>query len=710
MNVADQFAGLSSLTLTREHTAAEIRRADVAAQKASLPKRKSCKGGKHKSLFETGHFVVIDGEGISCGDYQERHHLDGDTLEVTKFRFREHRYIHLAAYTIRKNEEHWHEIDAASDRLSFMECAEFLLDLRRHYTRGIFITYGGNYDFIQMLAYDLSHDEITKLINEGAIYLDYIHTMYRVEYRPRKSLTITSYPKRGKRCSVIIWDAFGFFQLPFLDALLSWQIDHNRADLDLIAQGKRGREHFTLADLPSIAAYNRAELRAFFAMANALRAAIEHAGFSISRWDGAGSIAAARMTAAGIKQANADLRDEDAYDAVRRAYFGGRVEAVLIGHHPLPLHSYDLRSAYPNAARGLPSMAGGRWIRLDPDQVIDDGWTLHHVRWRFGFNAPFYPFPFRSRTMAISFPRVGEGWFWRPEIDAADRFAELYGGTIETLAAWRFVPGSQSEPFAFIDDLYSARQDLLAVHGPGGAETIMKLALTAIYGKTAQSVGAREDEYGDLILPPFHNLFWSGWITSTTRARLLDAALINPEAIIAFATDCIFTVDDLPISDDGGSIGTWKHKHHRAATFVQSGIYWLHDHDDIYHFSRGFSRRVMRDDDAVLTAWRKREEYLVLEQTRLISLATAIQSDVFWPMRGAFAHSQIKLHLDGSSNKRLPIARADQPWKRLCRTLPQINNASDCSFPCRLAWLDSEDDQEYKATIIAQQESEDSEL
>jgi hypothetical protein len=135
-------------------------------------------------------------------------------------------------------------------------------------------------------------------------------------------------------------------------------------------------------------------------------------------------------------------------------------------------------------------------------------------------------------------------------------------------AAWRFSRGCEHEPFAFIPDLYEQRRELKRRGDP--AEYTYKLILNSCYGKLAQRPRSETDK------PAYYEPAWAGNITATTRAKLLAAIALDPQAVIQTATDGLTSWRelDLPLS---GSLGEWDLKHLAALLIVQSGVYFWRD-------------------------------------------------------------------------------------------------------------------------------------
>jgi hypothetical protein len=145
-------------------------------------------------------------------------------------------------------------------------------------------------------------------------------------------------------------------------------------------------------------------------------------------------------------------------------------------------------------------------------------------------------------------------------------------------------------PFAFVRDMYNQRRDIKRTSIETGIydpfEIVIKLVINSIYGKLAQFVGDKGK------VPKTANPYYGAAITAYGRRRLVEAALVNPHAVVFLATDGI--VSDVPLHGfEGGlsrvkhegkdiiELGDWEHNDANGGLFVGSGIYiyWKHDID-----------------------------------------------------------------------------------------------------------------------------------
>jgi hypothetical protein len=675
-------------------TAAQQRRyrAAAAARGRPVPRGRSGRSGKRVPLFDTGRFVAVDGEGFNVGTEIVK------TIGVNnrQYRTHEHHYALLAA-------SDGSEVYSASGRLTTKQCLDFLIDIKINDPLAIIVCFGGSYDMTHMLAFGLSRDEIEMLLHGDGTRMsrkvvDVTLTDangshdYRLEMRPRKSLSVwrweagaAKYERhrrkdgsttwRMAKCDkAVMWDVWGFFQGTFAGAMQQWL--HGDKDYEFIRAMKGQRSLFERSEIETVRRYNQAELRCLVTMMDKVRAAIGAMGLSISRWDGAGAIAGALLRHHGIKDHMA-TSPPDVFDAACHAYSGGHIEATKIGHHDGAVHHYDINSAYPDQFRNLPSLSRGTWHRGET-QEPPPGFTMVRVEYRFKPGLPFYPLFYRQSNGSILYPERGHGWHWFPEFDVARRFAAAFGSIeFRVVQWWHFASESNQQPFGFINDLYERRKTVVEETKrtgiPNGEEKTLKLGYNSIYGKAAQQVGARW-ENGEIVPPAYFQIEYAGYVTAGCRAKIMEAAMQNPTAIISFATDGLFTTDALNLdTPKTKELGAWEYQQHSGMTIVMPGIYWLHDEKKpITHYSRGFDKDAMKEDDFVRRAWARKQTSIDVKSRRMITLGTALMSDNFWEMRGLFTETDRNLTLSGDNSKRCPVAMHDKKLhKSLYPSFPQ---------------------------------------
>lgn len=722
-----EFAPLSGADRAAKH------RAKRRSQNRSVPRGKHRGKRTKPTLFDRGQFVAVDGEGFS----------EGPELQFTSQNGK-------GTYT---GKAHYYALLKASDgaeiysdtRLTTEQCLNFLIGIKLRNPRAIVVCFGGSYDTTQMLCHGLTREQLAVLTHGDGLRTDTRKVLdvslgnydYRLEYRPRKSLTIwrwnrgeskytRKYHKDGSSsrvlspcASVTMWDVWGFFQGSFVEVIGKWMPDD--PDFAFVQKMKAGRKHFQRGELTEIKRYTDVELRCLVQLMNMVRDAVRNLGLKLTRWDGAGAIAAAMMKLHNVKEHKA-ATPVPVFEAAQYAYSGGHIEVCKIGYHNGPVYHYDVSSAYPDQFRNLPSLAAGRWVHGTGRPP--DGFTVVRVAYRFMDGMPFYPLFFRQQDGTIIYPSRGTGWHWYPEFEAAREYAARMGAAqFEVLEWWHFDTARPVYPFKWIDPYYERRQELVdeskRTKIPNGEEKIIKLGLNSLYGKTCQQVGARIKD-GAMQPPPFFQLEWGGYVTAGCRAKLMQAALQNPWAIIGFATDGLFSTAPLdlycpPVKE----LGSWEFEKHDGITMVMPGVYWLHeDGKKPKHYSRGFDKDQMSDAEFVHDCWRRNQEFTPLRLQRLIGIGSAVASDTFYEMRGMFVSGKRELRLDGLNSKRYSIMLyRERPHLGLIDTVP-VDHYEDMLTPLselhshayEISWIPKPIARDAESDVADQTEAEDAAL
>ena len=430
-------------------------------------------------------------------------------------------------YVLLANSKGQHILDPLG--LSTTACLDFLCD---NASEGdINVIFGGSYDANMMFA-DLPRSAVQRLWTAGqCTYRDFY-----IRYTWRKCLIVKRRGRGGGKGpkgpkwsgSVTLWDVLGFFQSTFVRTVESWLPE---VDLTWLSTMKAGRGTFSLEGIDEIIRYCHYECDLLVQVCRALFDSFDTAGIRLTRFDGAGAVAAALLREHKVDR-HQGTRSEAVASAAQYAYAGGRIEAPKIGNLVYgEVWQYDINSAYPSFIRDLPCLEHGEW-------VYQKGWaptmgpSVVHVEWDLPEGRPFYPFFYRLKGGSILYPRVGEGWYWDSELRAALEF-DTEGVSVLECYEWKQV--CDEEPFRWVDEVYDQR--LRFKQQGNTAEYPLKLGMNSLYGKMAQQTGwARTGKP-----PRYHCLPWAGMVTSQTRASLYRLAMQNPEAIVAFCTDAIIS-------------------------------------------------------------------------------------------------------------------------------------------------------------------------
>ena len=544
-----------SLTLAGER--AEKHR--VAQRKAERRYRKKVAANRP--------FVAYDGEGITLEDGS-------------------HLYTLLACSDGRYIENY--------EGLSTKECLRFLLESKLANPNGIHVIFGGTYDMNMMLR-ELPPRYLESLWKDGQTrWKD-----YRIKYRHRKEYMVADWDT-----CLTLYDVQTFFQCAFVSACDQYL--GNWPEREQVVAGKAQRGYFTQEDRDTTRSYCFAELQVLVRLMNELRSRLHAVDLKPTRWNGPGAVATALLKREGIKE-HMKPTEPERIEATRCAYFGGRFEMAKFGHYEGTVYEYDINSAYPSAMRDLPSLANGDWVHRGPTSRVPDTFSLYHITyeiprlqsestWLLG------PAPSRSKDGSIAYPCSGSVWLWGIEAQGVKEWCKVRGGTFKVTEWWQFRDTGE-RPFRFVDTLYQQRRALKAAGD--GAHVGIKLGLNSLYGKTAQQVGWKVDNFGKATLPPFHQLDYAGYITAACRAQIWQAYMLKPEAIIAIETDAIFSTEPLPLTI-GSNLGEWELTTFSDLTYVQSGTYWATEDGEPVNKYRGFDKGTITRD-MILGKWSGKE-------------------------------------------------------------------------------------------------------
>lgn len=609
--------------------------------------------------------VAYDGEGITRADGR-------------------HDYTLLAAMS---SVDMRYRTASAPAGLGTVDIFEWLLDVSQDTPGAINVIYGGGYDFNMWLG-DVPRWGIERLYSTGHLRWN----DYRIMWRAGKCFRIGRDSGEG----VLIYDVVSFFQRSFIEACDEY-LGGSWDSREQIVAMKARRSGFRPEDAADVQDYTAAELRNLIALVRELRERLNIVGLRPKRWDGPGAIAAALLARENIKAHQCDP-PLMAAQAARYAYAGGRFEVVKFGTVDGPAWEYDVNSAYPAALSTVPSLTHGRWVYHPSSTSLPSDlplFALYHVQssaYRTDIPAPLFR---RNPNGTICYPQKVTGWYWGPEIRTLQTYAERGYGEHTILSAWVFVPNDPYEagPFAFITNLYNKRRALKKARD--GAHVGIKLALNSLYGKLAQQVGARRNPDGTWRIPPFHQLEWAGYTTSWCRAKVLQAALHDPEAIIAFETDALFSSRPLPLTLSS-NLGEWEETQFSALTYVQSGVYAGRKRSgDALVKSRGVDKGGLSQAEIVDALTRPLADDRIVEVslTRFVGAGIALAQRwqrwrrwVTVTKRIAVEPTGKRVHLGCEADDDTPI-RVGVWHKTIC---PYMDDTHSCEYP--IEWVNPDEE------------------
>ncbi len=361
-----------------------------------------------------------------------------------------------------------------------------------------------------------------------------------------------------------------------------WNPDLSDDQRERIAWGKRQRlTGFAGASEADIAAYSEAECVAHARVCRKLIESVKvaaHVRIRPSQLAGSGSVAAAVLRHYGAPKRTDCHEDTEADTLARMTYYGGLIEAPVVGLLSEEVQGEDINSAYPSKMIYIPCMRAGHgsWktSRRDvPSDLIGHALVTWDVS-RSGTSTP--PFTVRRRSGAVCQPLVGRRvWVALAELQAAmPRFSSSI--VVHKVLYWS--PECECEsPLAFLADLYDERlaiKETMRDLVPESAEwweasckeRAIKLIINSIYGKLAQT------RYG---LGPYTNLHFAGYVTGSTRGQVRTKTWEHENAggtVVYQHTDSVLSVGSTVV-DGGKKLGAWgKEKSSQGFLIIQPGL------------------------------------------------------------------------------------------------------------------------------------------
>lgn len=638
------------------------------------------------ATYLSRQFVAYDGEGVTVPG-------SGRQGSESTVDLGEHLYVMLAV-----KDEDGGDYVADTDGLGTARIFDFLLASLDRNPDAIHVIYGGGYDFNMWLR-DVPRKDMERIYRNKS----WCWNGYRIMWRRGKQFYVCRVDENHKSVGkgITIYDVVSFFQRPFVGACDEY-LGAGFEDREMIVSNKALRSSFNLSDIPAMKVYNDAELRNLIHLMVELRDRLNKVTLRPRWWYGPGALAAALLAREGVKDAMKVCPPEVA-EAARFAFAGGRFEVIRFGHVERPAYEYDVNSAYPSALRNVPDLTRGTW-----GHDIGDGgshnFALYHVSVRaFRADVPGPVFR-RDPNGTVCYPQTVTNWVWSPEMRSLKAYCEAGWGEYEVLETWVFRADDDApKPFAFIEGMYAKRRALKKAGD--GAHVGLKLALNSLFGKTCQQVGWSMGPKG-LRTPPFHQLEWAGYATSHCRAEVLTAALGDLESVVAFETDAVFTMRELPKVDVGTNIGQFERVAFDDLTYVQSGLYFANG-GAVTSKTRGVDRgQLVREDVLAKMAERAAEDREVpAVLTRFVGIGVALsQSWDRWRRwervtkrvrlepTGKRIHGGCEYDGDGSPGHQ-PIGFGGWHYT-LC---PIVNGEHSCEFP--IEWVNPNPDMDVFADM-----------
>lgn len=571
------------------------------------------------------------------------------------------------------------------ESLTHRECFELLLTVAAK-RKANHVIFSGGYDMVMMIRHYPTKVTQRILSGQPTWFGGFRHEYFKGKYF-RLSNGVTS---------ITLYDVFTFFSTSFVKACREYLGDN--PDFDRIEQTKLLRDKFVEGDLETlILPYMQQELKYLVELCHILRKRLHDAGIDPTQWHGPGAVASAVLRKRGVK-AHKGASPDGVKEAARYAYFGGRFEQFQIGYYDKPIYQYDIRSAYPYAITRLPSLANLVWVNRQRRPNSFNAFGLYKVSYTGSRKATLDkpgPLPWRDKTGNIYYPHdLHSGWYWGIELQAVQRGNT---GTLTVLEAWEPKAEPTDYPFRWVGEMYTERSRMKQEGNP--TQLALKLAMNSLYGKLAQSKGAKVVD-GEWRIPTYHQLEWAGWITAASRAKLYDAMLLAGNSLIAVETDAVYSTKPLDLTCST-KLGDWEEEVAEAIMYVQSGVYFKKMDGKWKLKSRGFEPK-----NHTFEAWYDVMARLPMDETATVTLNLRRFGSV--PGRDNFARwyemTRTSTILQMNS-KRIHVA-SECKWcdrghsmTEFMHTLviPQffIDSANIMSAPHKLPWIDEGDFMPY---------------
>jgi len=253
----------------------------------------------------------------------------------------------------------------------------------------------------------------------------------------------------------------------------------------------------------------------------------------------------------------------EALEHASLAFDGAWFENFKAGYFP-KTYRYDMVSAYPSVVRDLVDLSLGYWV----NSKVEPAGALYGYAYAkltvpkthispMVFRNAFYDGlqPYGSWTRYISKCRMD--WL------------RAHGGKVGIIDAWWFVPSGVVYKFRGVVDKF------FKVKAAAGADSMekwsSKIALVGMYGKFLQH---RRGVAGRL-----YNPIYADEITSRVRLEVADAALLNPDAIIAVMSDCVSSTESLSLPL-GSKMGEWSARKPGESLWIGPAQYEAEGRDD----------------------------------------------------------------------------------------------------------------------------------
>lgn len=394
-----------------------------------------------------------------------------------------------------------------------------------------------------------------------------------LEYRPRGETW------GGEGAAVLdIHDVGRAFTGKLEDVLDDWQPPLSTDQREIIRWGKALRKDGLFhEDINQVARYSETECYALTQVCNKLVAAIKSAlkmPFDETKLYGSGSIAQQTLKHFGVATREDSHVDPEPFQGElfenwgRLGYFGGLIEAPVVGKVPGHADEVDINSAYPSYLVDLPCMANGhghtaRHKRFTRKTVIPDEATIGYVLCRWSvITESTGPFVVRTKGNSVFAP-LNQNEYVVVTLVEYRAAVKQFGndGIFVKSAIWWVQECKCPNPLAPLGDAYAKRLEIknemeqIGKSDPkypllNAQQMAIKLVINSVYGKLAQQRPT---------IGTYTNMHYAAYVTGATRAQLREETWLREAqggTALYQHTDGLTTIGGNPV-DGGSALGAW---------------------------------------------------------------------------------------------------------------------------------------------------------
>jgi hypothetical protein len=389
---------------------------------------------------------------------------------------------------------------------------------------------------------------------------------YKLQYFRHKIFRI----KKGKQ-SVKFFDVSNFFKASFIKTLEILKIDLTETEEEILKEFKIKRSEFSKEEIKQIINYNKIECQLGIKIVQKIYSLLPAELKNYSLY-GSSAIAQNFLTQKEIHKKNSfGFYNDEVFES---AYFGGRMECFKIGTFGKS-NKYDINSAYPYIIKDLRKIKGMENKKYKNQKVKKQ--NLYLLEFEIMERDLIGLLPIRLKSGYLVFPAIGKGWYYGTEVLELISYSKKYLIEYKISEFIEITLGEKIFNENEIENLFEKRNELKKQNDL--RNYIYKILLNSIYGKFAQQIGARK----------FLNFYYAGFITSSTRAMLLNAVIDYAKEVIFFATDGILINKNLHVNVSY-DLGKWEKIKIKKSVVLMSGVYKCIDEKNKIHLGeRGFN-------------------------------------------------------------------------------------------------------------------------